>query len=156
MPSKKSDKETARDAGRLASKPLTAAVAQFEKADQQLETFVRRHTRVMEELAGLVTTREEFLKLAADLLRKEDHEGPIAVGDFYRKTAPVTETYDPEKLSEDILLRPGVVTRVDTKFINNLIKAGEVDAVDATRARVTTTGTASVIKPPSYQVPSSY
>ena len=126
-------------------------------AKKKVENFSAKHSAIVTfiedsqslfntffELADSYNTAREAAKEA---IKQIVSQTGFSIGPFKKSKQSVTESYDPALLPAAVLQAPGVIESVNTAAVDNLLKAGVVDAATLAKARIVKYGSAKIDGP---------
>lgn len=123
-------------------------VGTYTAAKDDLAAFCAENFEFMTTLTMLVETHNAALTQARDAIKADTSDAAFQIGDFRRTKPSITKGYDPTLLPVALLLVPGVVTRVASKYIDELLESGNYDS-EAIKSAATVTKTAGKLFAPS-------
>jgi hypothetical protein len=117
------------------------AIKSFEKNKKVLELFRKDYQQIFDQYDELV----RVYNLSYDAAKISMAELPTAdayrIGRWKRSKTPTSTVYDPRKVDPSILQIPGVVEKLNTAKVEDLIKLGEIkfEAVQGAKKEVSRT-----------------
>jgi len=131
----------------MSEREVLRAVDTYTAEASQLRAFVIANQGVIDTFLAHVTRRNEAIALVKGLMRGLNTKDKYVVGPFTRSKVPIEVVFDPAKMPMEVLALPGVVKKVDTKVMDELLKRGQVEFSLVQAARSEEEGTARITGP---------
>ena len=125
---------------------VTQAIDTRKHRRAALESFVNSNRKVLTQFANLCEEVGELEGVIKELIGGMGGAGLWQYETVTRKSAPVSNTYDPLLLPVSLLQRPGIIKKLDDKKIDTLLLGELADSAGSiVPARTTSVGKGAVV-----------
>ena len=128
-------------------KEMRDLVEQFEQSRDAIKTFFTENPQFLDIFIPLMDRYNETLAEAKQAVRNVEGSSKLSVGPFTRTARPLSKTYDATKVNPEVLAIPGVVKKIDSKVIDQLIVSGKISHADVEGGQKEEYGSARIMGP---------